>query len=173
MRKLYDDINKEIDCIEEQGVSSSNLDVLFKLVDIAKDLIELDEKTNWEEEDMRYDRRYDVEPYYQGGRYNGDRRYMDSGSGSGYRGSSRMYDERYGHLDQRFYDRLDRITEALEDYMYGKDRYHDNGGVERMKEGLDKVMYGVCTLVETLMDFAETPEEKEIVRKHVDKMRDV
>lgn len=168
MRPLYDNINKEIDCIEQQGVSNANIDNLFKLVDIAKDLIELDEKTNPEKEDMRYMRSYDVEPRYRGRDYWDDRDY--------YRSGRRMYGrdgERYGHLDERFYERLDRITEALEDYMYGKNRYHDSGGVERMKEGLDKLMYGVCTLVETLMDFAETPEEKEIVRKHVDKMRDV
>ena len=166
MRKLYTDVNKEIDCIEEQGLSSSNIDNLFKLVDIAKDLIELDEKTNEEDNIMRYNR----------GRYNDDynyRGYRDNYRTGGRDGYGRMYDERYGHIDERFYDRLDRITEALEDYMYGKDRYRDNGGTDRMKEGLDKVMYGVCTLVETIMDFSETPEEKEIVRKHIDKMRDV
>lgn len=167
MRKLYTDICKEIDCIETQGINTSNIDNLFKLVDIAKDLIELDEKTDEEGNVMRYNR----------GRYNDDYSYRDNYRGNyrnnGRDGYGRMYDERYGHIDERFYDRLDRITEALEDYMYGKDRYRDSGGTDRMKEGLDKVMYGVCTLVETIMDFSETPEEKEIVRKHIDKMRDV
>ena len=167
MRKLYTDICKEIDCIETQGISTSNIDNLFKMVDIAKDLIELDEKTDEEGNVMRYNR----------GRYNDDYSYRDNYRGgsrnNGRDGYGRMYDERYGHIDERFYDRLDRITEALEDYMYGKDRYRDSGGTDRMKEGLDKVMYGVCTLVETIMDFSETPEEKEIVRKHIDKMRDV
>ena len=167
MRPLYDNICKEIDCIEQQGVSNANIDNLFKLVDIAKDLIELDEKTNEEDNIMRYDRgRYDDYSYRDN--YRNDRGYRNGGRG----GYGRMYDEKYGHIDERFYDRLDRITEALEDYMYGKDRYRDNGGTDRMKEGLDKLMYGVCTLVETIMDFSETPEEKEIVRKHIDKMRD-
>lgn len=165
MRPLYDNICKEIDCIEQQGVSNANIDNLFKLVDIAKDLIELDEKTDKEGNVMRYNRgRY--EDYSYRDNYRGDRGYR------GRDGYGRMYDERYGHIDERFYDRLDRITEALEDYMYGKDRYRDSGGTDRMKEGLDKVMYGVCTLVETIMDFSEIPEEKEIVRKHIDKMRD-
>ena len=168
MRKLFENVNKEIDCIEEQGINSNNIDNLFKLVDIAKDLIELDEKTDEEGNIMRYNR----------GRYNDNYPYRDNyrGERDDYRNGrnfGRMYDERYGHIDERFYDRLDRITEALEDYMYGKDRYRDNGGTDRMKEGLDKVMYGICTLVETIMDFSETPEEKEIVRKHIDKMRDV
>jgi hypothetical protein len=31
-------------------------------------------------------------------------------------------------------------------------------------------MYGVCMFVETAMNFAETPEEKEVVRKHIRKL---
>jgi hypothetical protein len=32
-------------------------------------------------------------------------------------------------------------------------------------------MYGVCMMVETAMDFAETPEEKEIIHKHIQKLK--
>ena len=42
-----------------------------------------------------------------------------------------------------------------------------------MKEGLEKLMYGICMFVETVMDFAETPEEKEIIRKHIQKMKGI
>jgi hypothetical protein len=46
-----------------------------------------------------------------------------------------------------------------------------HGGDEsRVVEGLEKLMYAVCMLVESTMDFAETPTEKEIVRKHIQKI---
>lgn len=46
MVKLVNEIMEEIKCIEEQGLSSSNLEVLDKLADVANDLIKLEEKLN-------------------------------------------------------------------------------------------------------------------------------
>jgi len=160
MDKLIYEVSKEIDCIEEQGLSASNIDVLFKLTDIKKDLLELEEKESKEDEYMRYNRYYDE---------------RDMGYSRGYRGrdSYRRGGDSYGHFDERLYERLDRIAEAMDDYMFGRNRYHDNGGQDRMEEGLEKVMYGICTLVESIVDFAETPEEKEIVRKHIDKIHNI
>lgn len=158
MVKLVNEIMEEIKCIEEQGLSSSNLEVLDKLADVANDLIKLEEKTQPQEvEDMRYN--------YNDGGYN--RSYRGGGGSYGRRGGN------YGHFDERLYDRLDRISEGMDDYLYGRDRYRDNGGQDRMQEGLEKVMYGICTLVESIVDFAETPEEKEIVRKHINKMSNI
>lgn len=159
MVKLINEIIKEIKCIEEQGLSSSNLEVLDKLADVANDLITLEEKTQPQEvEDMRYGYNDGYNRSYRGG---------DNGGSYGRRGGN------YGHFDERLYDRLDRISEGMDDYLYGRDRYHDNGGQDRMQEGLEKVMYGICTLVESIVDFAETPEEKEIVRKHINKMSNI
>ena len=109
---------------------------------------------------MRYNR------YYDGRGMDYPREYRG-------RNSYRRGNDTYGHFDERLYERLDRIAEAMDDYMYGRDRYHDNGGQDRMEEGLEKVMYGICTLVESITDFAETPEEKEIVRKHIDKIHNI
>ena len=163
MEKLLYDVSKEIDCIEEQGLTASNVDLLFKLVDIKKDILELEEKEYKEEDDMRYSRYYDE---------------RDMSYSRGYRGRDKDFYRRggngtYGHFDERLYERLDRIAEAMDDYMHGRNRYHDNGSQDRMEEGLEKVMYGICTLVESIVDFAETPEEKEIVRKHIDKIKNI
>ena len=165
MEKLYQDICKEIDCIEEQGLSASNIDLLFKLVDIKKDILELEEKEGKEEDYMIYNRYYDERDMSYSRGYRGRDMYRDSYR----RGGNGIY----GHFDERFYERLDRIAEAMDDYMHGRDRYHDNGSQDRMEEGLEKVMYGICTLVESIVDFAETPEEKEIVRKHIDKIKNI
>lgn len=160
MHKLIKEIKDELKCIEEQGLSSTNLDVLSKLTDIEKDLLELEEKEQ-EDEYMRYGR------YYNGRNYG--RMYREDNYGrGGYERSGQ-----YGHYDERLYDRLDRIAEAMDTYLYGRDRYRDNGSQERLEEGLEKVMYSICTLVESIVDFAETPEEKEIVRKHIDKIHNI
>ena len=37
--------------------------------------------------------------------------------------------------------------------------------------GLEKLMYALCMFVESTMEFAESPREKEIIRKHIDKLR--
>lgn len=73
--------------------------------------------------------------------------------------------------DERMSQHLDRIMEGADAYQYGRDRYRDSGSQERMKEGLEKLMYAVCVFVESMADFAETPEEKEIIRKHIQKIK--
>lgn len=35
------------------------------------------------------------------------------------------------------------------------------------------IMYAVCMFIESAMDFAETPEEKDIIRRHVQKMNNI
>lgn len=45
--------------------------------------------------------------------------------------------------------------------------------VKECKMVLKKMMYAVCMFVESAMDFAESPEEKEIIRKHVQKLKNL
>ena len=42
-----------------------------------------------------------------------------------------------------------------------------SGDESRVIEGLEKLMYAMCMFVESAMDFAETPQEKEVIRKHI------
>lgn len=39
-----------------------------------------------------------------------------------------------------------------------------------MVKGLEDLMYTVCTFVEGLANNAETPADKEIIRKHIEKL---
>lgn len=158
--KILDNVCKEIDNIAEKGLDQGNLEILYKLVDIKKDLYEI--RSKQQEECMR---NYPMDYGARGGRggYTGGRGSYDwSGSGSGTYG--RMYDD-------RMYRYLDQIAEGTDDYQYGRDRYRDNGSRDRMEQGLDKLMYSLCTFVESINDFAETPEEKEIIRRHISKMK--
>ena len=74
------------------------------------------------------------------------------------------------NMDPRMWDRLERIMDGADMYNYGRERYRGGDSEERMYDGLEKLMYALCTFVESTMDFAETPQEKEIIRKHIQKM---
>ena len=174
MDKLFDNALKELQEIEKNGISSNNLDAAYKLTCVAKNILKIgkleDEKMYDRYEDRR-DRGYD-RPGTAIIRYGADRGGRSSGRGnSGGRGG---YNGSYGHRDyDRMYDRMYRIEDGMDDYLYGKDRYYDGDNNNEMVEGLEKMMYAICTLVETISDAAETPEEKEVVRKHIQKMKSI
>jgi hypothetical protein len=164
MDKLYDNALKELQEIEKNGISNNNLDAVYKLTCIAKNILKigkLEDETMYDRYESRRDRGYD-RPGTAIIRYGTDGR---GGSRSG---------GRYGHRDHdRMYDRMYRVEDGMDDYLYGKDRYYDGDNNASMIEGLEKMMYAICTLVETVSDAAETPEEKEVVRKHIQKIKSI
>lgn len=189
LKKLEEIVTKELDQISEKGLTSSNLDTTFKLIDILKDIKEVDESEQEAKggENMRYFERGGRGNYRENG-YNGMypmsmyenyRERGGNGGGYGY-GNYENYERggngRYQHYSPdmtRFYEKVDRMMEYLEDYYLGKSRYRDGAHPGHMVEGLEKTMYAVCTLVESLMDSAETPEEKETIRKHIEKIKNI
>jgi hypothetical protein len=180
MDKLIEKIEKELKVFEEQGITSSNLGTIGELADVYKDLLEAEEKKKGRGEyGMRYPRegsRNVYMPIYRGRgdyEYNGrmyGNEYIDDGYGrmNGRGGGS------YRHNPmEHLFDKLNRILEHMEEYIDGKDRYHAGAHQGHMTEGLEKTMYAVCTLVESLMDSAETVEEKETIRKHIEKIKNI
>ena len=178
LEKLEEIVTKELEQIGEKGLTSSNLDTTFKLIDILKDIKEVEEAYIEKKrggEEMRY--------YERGGRgenygsmypmtFARDGRGGEYGYGNYERGGSGRY-QHYSPDMTRFYEKIDRMMEYLEDYYLGKSRYRDGAHPGHMVEGLEKTMYAVCTLVESLMDTAETPEEKETIRKHIEKIKNI
>ena len=178
MDKLFENVKKELKQIETNGISSSNLDTAYKLTCIGKNIKEIEEKEGDQKmrgryEDGGYNARDNYRNYNDGG-YNARGNYRDGGypeynDGYGRRGVPGSGRGRY-RGEERFGRHMDQIEDGIDMYMYGRDRYFDSGDKHRMHEGLEKFMYGICMFVETAMDFAETPEEKEIIRKHIQKM---
>ena len=64
-----------------------------------------------------------------------------------------------------------RMREGMENYDAGRSRYRDGGSNERMVEGIEMTMGAIVNFIESLMDIAETSQEKEIVRKYVDRIK--
>lgn len=219
LKKLEELVTKELEQITEKGLTSANLETTYKLIDILKDIKEVEEagkETEGGGEDMKYFERggrggrggyngmypmdygeygesgynargggyneggynaggYNARGGYnaQGGGYNqGGGGYNAQGGGGGYNARGGRY-QHYGPDIERFYEKLERMMECVEEYFMGKNRYHDGAHPGHMVEGLEKTMYAVCTLVESLMDTAETPEEKETIRKHIEKIKNL
>jgi hypothetical protein len=180
MDKLIEKIEKELKVFEEQGITSSNLGTIGELADVYKDLLEAEEKKKGRGEyGMRYPREGSRNVYMPIYRERGDYEYNGRMYGNEY------MDDGYGRMNGRgggsyrhnpmehLFDKLNRILEHMEEYIDGKDRYHAGAHQGHMAEGLEKTMYAVCTLVESLMDSAETAEEKEIIRKHIEKINNI
>ena len=165
MDKLYDNALNELHEIEAHGINANNLDAAYKLASLAKNILKI---CKLEDEQMsdRYEAKRDREfsrPSTAIIRYGGrgdDRMPLRGGSFS-----SGKYD--------RMYDRLYRVEDGMDAYLAGKDRYYAGESNQSMAEGLEKMMYAITTLIETAMDAAETPEEKEIIRKHVMSIKNI
>lgn len=181
LNALKELVKKELKEVGNKGLTSSNLESTSKLVDILKDLMEVEsDKSEMMHQNggygmpMRmippmYDNQggYGARGYNDGG-YN-ERGYNERGYGDG--GYGARGGRSYNGYDPRMKDRIDRVIDGAEMYEYGRDRYQHGGSHEAMEEGLEKMMYAICMLVETAMDAAQSPKEKEIVRKHIQKLR--
>lgn len=177
MHKIKLDIKKELKQIEESGLNASNIEAVGKMVDIFKDILEIEEMEGSEMRDYKYmesgdygrtDYAYNEGRGGYGARARDSRgRYMEGNRG-GYNDYGRGGN--FINMDPRMWDRLERIMDGADMYSYGRERYRGGDSEERMYDGLEKLMYALCTFVESTMDFAETPQEKEIIRKHIQKM---
>jgi hypothetical protein len=164
MDKLFENAKKELHQIEQNGLSSSNLDTAWKLASLAKNVKKIEEK----EGESRMRDRYMDHGYEPRDRYPSYRDDEEYGRRMPYMPARGRY---RGPEGERLGRHLEHIEDGVDMYTYGRERYYDSGDKHRMHEGLEKFMYGICMFVETAMDFAETPEEKEIIRKHIQKIK--
>ena len=147
MDLLLKRVGKELETIADKGISSSNLDSTYKLIDIYKDIKEI----NCMDDKGTYNDKYYIERYNRG-------------------------DDSYNThhpTDERYERYLTRMREGMSDYNAGRMRYRDGGSEQRMIDGIEMTMGAVINFVESLIDYAETSQQKEIVRKYVNKLKNV
>lgn len=188
MHKFLEKVEEQLHNISEKGINSNNIDNAYKLMDIYKNIKESEYYKNCCEGNEMYDaRRRDSRGRYMDNYndYDGRGGYNERGGydGRGYneRGgyNERNYnrggynDGRYGNLDERTERYFTRMREGMESYNAGRDRYRSGDSQDRMIDGIEMTMSAICMFVESLVDFAETPQEKEVVRKHLEKMKKI
>lgn len=170
MEKLIQNIEKELKEVEQQGLEAANLQTVATLVEMTKELYEIQKLKGGQ--GMRdyngYGRDYRDGDYRDGGYgrdYRDNYNYMDDYGRRGMPGSGRYRN------DGRFREHLERMMDSAEAYEYGRERYRSGGSEERMVDALEKMMCCISIFIENAMDFAETPHEKEIIKKHIQKMK--
>ena len=118
--KVTEEVDKSIKRIMEQGVQTNNVDFLYKMIDIKKDIAEIEK----EEQEMMYSNYDNYDNYgendrsYGGGRRRDSRgRYMESGS-YGRRGVKGTGRGRY-----RGEEMMDEMAYHYGNYNEGREQY--------------------------------------------------
>ena len=178
MHKLRENAEKELKAIEEKGLTSSNLDNAYKLVEIMKGV----DKINIMEEGGSYSRdgySRDMEDYSRDGGYGGGNsrnRYSRDNydNENSYRRGRNQRTGEYMHRPN--YSRLSGDDTDMDEYRSRKMEYsnsRDEGSKERMLNALEDFMSGVHGMIKQLTRDADCKEEREIVMRHIRQMADM
>lgn len=173
MDKVKEQVEEKINNIMTQGIKPENIDNLYKLVDIHKDLANEEYwKIKEGGNEMRYrygnyTNEYGRESYgedmYSGGRIRDSRgRYMERG-GSGRRGNYRGHD-----MLDNMYENYGEYSESREEYKRGN--YGAKG--DTMKS-LEYMLESVVDFMEMLKEDASSKEEVDLIKKYSKKISEM
>lgn len=155
MHELLDKVKRELDKIGDKGLTSSNLETTYKLIDIYKDIKEAKYYEDMCKEDSYNERQRDSRG-----------RYMEN--------QGRSYNKlHYYPWDERTERYFEKMRDSMDNYNEGKDRYKhgDEKEREQMIDGIDMAMSALVSFVETIYDHTETQKEKDIIHEHIEKLK--
>lgn len=176
IQKVKEESEKVIKKILDQGIRSDNVDYLYKLVDIHKDIAN---EEYWEEKEesleMMYGNYGNYGEYGESGSYNGGRRrdsrgrYMEGGS-YGRRGVPGSGRGRYrGGQGSGNY----RGEELMDEMMFHYGNYSESGqyGAEgETMESLSNLMESAYEYFKELKENAKSPDEIKMMEHYFKKM---
>ena len=162
--KAKEEVEKLIKQVTESGLQVANVELLYKLIDIHKDI---ENEKYWkekEEESMYRGRDYFMDDSYNGGRSRDSRgRYMDRSYGRrGVPGTGRG---RY-----RGYDMIEEMGEHYGDYSEGRDNY---GNDRETEKSFDKMLQSLEDFTYLIMQEADSQDKIEKVRKTARKISEM
>lgn len=161
--RICEQVSNKIEEILEENVNRDNVDYLFKLEDIKKDI--RNEKY-WEEKIMRY-RNYsgDYDDSYGRRMRDARGRYMDDSYGRrGVDGTGRG--RRY-----RGDDMMNEMSDNYGRYMEGHSRY--GGSNEDSAKSLEYMLQSAYDFMNHIADEASSQEEMELVKKYARKISEI
>ena len=161
--KTKSEVERIIKQITESGLQTANVELLYKLIDIHKD-INNEEYWKKKEENMMYrGRDYFMDDSYNGGRSRDSRgRYMESYGRRGVPGTGRG---RY-----RGYDMIEEMGEHYGDYSEGRDNY---GKDRETEKSFDKMLESLEDFTYLIMQEADSPDKVDKVRKTARKISEM
>lgn len=179
MHKLRENAEKELKAIEEKGLTSSNLDNAYKLVEIMKgvDKIEMMQDGGGYSRDG-YSR--DMEDYSRDGGYGGgnsrDRGYSRDNydNGNSYRRGRNQRTGEYMHRPN--YSRLSGDDTDMDEYRSRKMEYsnsRDDMTKNKMLDALEDFMSGVHGMMKQMFKDADCREEREIIQNWARKIAEM
>lgn len=189
MKKFCEMIEMELGKIADKGLTTSNLDAAYKLVDMYKDLKNTD---YWETKGEYYDT---VLMEMQGGYSHNDERMMDDDYSMRGRKRDRMgrYSRdddmggqsyaRGGRRDNRGrysrdggYSMNDGGYSMYDRYMDAKQSYRSNqsmDGKQKLMESLEDYMDDFTEKIKEMHRDAETGDERELISKFLGKLQNI
>ena len=157
--KTKEEVERIIKQITENGLQTANVELLYKLIDVHKDI---ENEKYWKEKESMYrGRDYFMDDSYNGGRSRDSRgRYMDGSYGRrGVPGTGRG---RY-----RGYDMIEEMGEHYGDYSEGRDNY---GNDRETEKSFDKMLQSLEDFTYLIMQEADSQDKIEKVRKTAKKI---
>ena len=146
--KTKSEVEKIIKQITEGGIHGEDIDLLYRLIDIHKDI---ENECYWKEE---------LEMYRD------DTYYMDNTYGRRTRDSKGRYMENsYGRRDRgryRGYDMIEEMGEHYGDYSEGRDNY---GNDRETEKSFDKMLQSLEDFTYLIMQEADSQDKIEKVRR--------
>ena len=152
--KTKSEVERIIKQITENGLQTANVELLYKLIDVHKDI---ENENYWKEKEKMYrGRDYFMDDSYNGGRSRDSRgRYMDGSYGRrGVPGTGRG---RY-----RGYDMIEEMGEHYGNYSEGRDTY---GNDRETEKSFDKMLQSLEDFTYLIMQEADSQDKIEKVRK--------
>ena len=181
MHKLRENAEKELKAIEEKGLTSSNLDNAYKLVEIMKgvDKIEMmqdggEYSRNGYSRDME-DYSRERGGYSHNGDYSREGNYSnDYDNGNSYRRGRNQRNGQYMHRPN--YSRLSGDDTDMDEYRSRKMEYsnsRDDMTKNRMLDALEDFMSGVHGMMKQMFKDADCREEREIIQNWARKIAEM
>lgn len=148
--ELIEKVEGQLKLLNEEGVNPSNVDYIYKLIDVHKDLKNED---YWKEKINMYRENYGNDSY--GRRRDSRGRYMESGYGRrGVPGSGRG---RY-----RGEEMMDEMYSNYGEYSEGRDNY---GADQETMKSLEKMLDSVKKFMKHLEKEASSQQEVEMIKE--------
>ena len=162
--KVTEEVDKSIKRIMEQGVQTNNVDFLYKMIDIKKDIAEIEK----EEQEMMYGNYGNYDNYgeydrsYGGGRRRDSRgRYMEGGS-YGRRGVKGTGRGRY-----RGEEMMDEMMYHYGNYSEGREQY---GADNETLKSFEYMLKSFKDYYKHLKQEASSPQEVKMLEQTAEEM---
>ena len=164
LEKVTEEVDKSIKRIMEQGVQTNNIDFLYKMIDIKKDIAEIEK----EEQEMMYGNYGNYDNYgeydrsYGGGRRRDSRgRYMEGGS-YGRRGVKGTGRGRY-----RGEEMMDEMMYHYGNYSEGREQY---GADNETLKSFEYMLKSFKDYYKHLKQEASSPQEVKMLEQTAEEM---